>query len=534
MAASVTIQQQCVLNSESANLTIVAFLTGPETLPYTLDFVIRRADTLEQVDSYAFVFYNTSSLYRYITLPNGSYNYYGNGNILMGTFSVNCIVLPPCDLNIVSATPTPDKNGTGSGAITINATSSYSLEYSKNQVTWQSSNVLTGYTAGTYTVYVRDSNSCHAEKTNVTIINTPCDISIASTVKTDETGENANNGSVTIVGSTSSGPIQYNLNGGAYQSSGSFTGLAPGIHTVYLLDAVGCTTFVNITIAEFIPEVVPPDEIPCFDPIMVFSETLPYRFVTRHCNDDDDLDKLYAENEHCGVYAPCYFQPLNCNDVFTMQFYYMDAEYNTVPVLVFKNFTTQLPLYTLEFTSLGSGYYKIEKNVSEMSVLCGKRVYLEVQSYHTVAEENLFTHAVSEPLKISNNHNCNILLEYWNDSNFDEILYENTGYINHLRLEAIFDLEETPQEDEVYVKSNGERVSIFSSLHEVWNLEVGHAPTYLHKKIALALSHQHIRINGKEYVKEEPYDYERIEKFALRKGVGKLTAKAYQSKNLIK
>ena len=111
--------------------------------------------------------------------------------------------------------------------------------------------------------------------------------------------------------------------------------------------------------------------------------------------------------------------------------------------------------------------------------------------------------------------------------------YEETGYINNLRIEGIFDEEDLPQESEVYVKSNGQRVLLSEVITEVWSLEVGHSPFYLHKIIALALSHDHVRINGREYVKEEPYSFERIKDYSLRKGLGKLTAKTYQSKNLI-
>jgi hypothetical protein len=65
-------------------------------------------------------------------------------------------------------------------------------------------------------------------------------------------------------------------------------------------------------------------------------------------------------------------------------------------------------------------------------------------------------------------------------------------------------------------------------------LEVNYAPMYVHKIIALALSHDNVKIGNTLYVKEEPYTAEKVERYTLRKGSGKLTTQNYQSKNLIK
>jgi len=61
---------------------------------------------------------------------------------------------------------------------------------------------------------------------------------------------NANNGSITAVGSGSTGPYTYNIDGGAYFPSGLFNNLAPGNHAVTVKDGTGCITGVNVTLTN--------------------------------------------------------------------------------------------------------------------------------------------------------------------------------------------------------------------------------------------------------------------------------------------
>ena len=52
-------------------------------------------------------------------------------------------------------------NGAADGTITVNvSTGTPPYQYSLDNVTWFTSNIFTGLTAGTYTVYYRDNNAC--------------------------------------------------------------------------------------------------------------------------------------------------------------------------------------------------------------------------------------------------------------------------------------------------------------------------------------------------------------------------------------
>jgi hypothetical protein len=57
------------------------------------------------------------------------------------------------------------------------------------------------------------------------------------------------NGSISATGSGGTAPYQFSLNGGAFQSSGSFASLAPGNYQVVIKDANDCTKSVDAVLA---------------------------------------------------------------------------------------------------------------------------------------------------------------------------------------------------------------------------------------------------------------------------------------------
>ena len=81
---------------------------------------------------------------------------------------------------------------------------------------------------------------------------TPCagTCTITATAMATPTTCPANNGTVTAtVGNTpSESPYTYSLNGGAPQSSNTFTGLMPGVYTVTVTDNTGCTANASATV----------------------------------------------------------------------------------------------------------------------------------------------------------------------------------------------------------------------------------------------------------------------------------------------
>ncbi len=109
---------------------------------------------------------------------------------------------------------------------------------------------ISGLSEGLYTVTVTDDNGC-TEVTSVTITQPPTGMSGSITAQTNVLCFGDATGSVTVLGSGGTPPYNYSLDGGAFQASGTFSGLAAGsyIVTVNNLDPT-CTFDLPVEITE--------------------------------------------------------------------------------------------------------------------------------------------------------------------------------------------------------------------------------------------------------------------------------------------
>lgn len=81
-------------------------------------------------------------------------------------------------------------------------------------------------------------------------VTNPLSISVSS--KTDETSNDGNDGGVTVTGAGGTAPYTYSIDGINFQSSASFSNLAPGTYTVTIKDSTGATATTSVTIAEYV------------------------------------------------------------------------------------------------------------------------------------------------------------------------------------------------------------------------------------------------------------------------------------------
>lgn len=164
-----------------------------------------------------------------------------------GDFVAVSCTIPTCDL-IASASTIPDINGLNQGSITISGSSSFPREYSLNNVDYQPSNVFNNLAAGSYVVYVRDSNptGCSVQL-NVTVPSISCDL-VLNFDYTPESFTGAGDGSITATATSAQPGLQYSLNGGTYQSSGLFEDLSGGIYTITARDQALCTQSATFTL----------------------------------------------------------------------------------------------------------------------------------------------------------------------------------------------------------------------------------------------------------------------------------------------
>lgn len=149
--------------------------------------------------------------------------------------------------------------GSATGSITVNASGGWgNYSYSKDGITYQSGNVLSGLVAGSYTVRVKDGNNCIITLPAVTITQ-PAAAVTAIVTPTHVTCYGANDGTITISSASGGyGTYQYSINGTSWQDAGTFTGLANANYNVQMRDAAytSCVTVLNSTLTITQPAVL--------------------------------------------------------------------------------------------------------------------------------------------------------------------------------------------------------------------------------------------------------------------------------------
>lgn len=147
----------------------------------------------------------------------------------------------------VTAIQTPTSCGLSNGVITASGTGGTApLQYSLNGTVFQNSNVFSGLSTGTYTIWIADLSSC-ISTTTVSISSTP-----KPTVTAYMVAASCNNSNGIIIANGASGtqPYQYSINGTVFQSSNTFTGLNAGNYTITIKDSKGCLNSTSISVGN--------------------------------------------------------------------------------------------------------------------------------------------------------------------------------------------------------------------------------------------------------------------------------------------
>ncbi|MDX2196743.1 MAG: gliding motility-associated C-terminal domain-containing protein [Cytophagales bacterium] len=128
------------------------------------------------------------------------------------------------------------------GAVTFNGSGSiYPLQYSITGAGFQSSNIFSGRSAGTYTGIVRNSDGTCPANIAAFVITIPSAPTITGVTRTNTTNCDLNNGSVTITGLAGTGSPEFSIDGSTWQASNVFTSLAAGAYTAYMRNATAGT-----------------------------------------------------------------------------------------------------------------------------------------------------------------------------------------------------------------------------------------------------------------------------------------------------
>lgn len=158
------------------------------------------------------------------------------------TYNPDIVFTNPDELVINSANPQETSCYNGSdGQIVVSATGGTgALLYSANDIDYHSNNTISGLTAKSYTVYVKDANECTASQAGVAI-GQPDELIVTVESTSPPSYNGATDGEIIL--SAQGGTTPYNfsiLNPESYQSSGTFSGLSEGTYNPKVKDAHNC------------------------------------------------------------------------------------------------------------------------------------------------------------------------------------------------------------------------------------------------------------------------------------------------------
>ena len=167
-----------------------------------------------------------------------------NGCTANGSVTIN----EPTPITVITSVTDADCN-TANGSASANAGGGTGvLDYSWNTSPVQNTANATGLSAGNYTVTVSDDNNCTTTAT--VVVASISGASIDAVQSTAASCFGVCDGALQVTASGGTSPYSYALNGGATQSTASFTGLCAGNYVVSLSDAAGCLSTFNAVVNE--------------------------------------------------------------------------------------------------------------------------------------------------------------------------------------------------------------------------------------------------------------------------------------------
>jgi hypothetical protein len=185
--------------------------------------------------------YQPSNIFNGVT--PGTYTVYvkdANGCVAITTVTVANSAAPT-----VTATSTAALCNNVNGTITATGSGGIApLQYSRDGVTFQTSNVFTGLAAGSYIITVKDASGC--TNTTAVIVSSTGGPVVSATSTASSCA--ANTGTITIT-ATGTPTLQYSINGFTYVFTNTFTALASGNYIAYAKDGAGCISAMAVTVA---------------------------------------------------------------------------------------------------------------------------------------------------------------------------------------------------------------------------------------------------------------------------------------------
>jgi large repetitive protein len=178
-----------------------------------------------------------------------------NSNGCTGVTSVSLTNADPCAAVTVSVSTTTVRptNTSSNGSISATATGGTGFTYSLNNGTFQASGTFSNLAAGNYTVTAKNSNGCSGVTTVSLVSIDPCaGVTVAVSTTTVQPSTGLSNGSITATATGGTG-YTYSINGGAFQTSGTFSNLVAGNYTITAKNSNGCTGVTTVALGNANP-----------------------------------------------------------------------------------------------------------------------------------------------------------------------------------------------------------------------------------------------------------------------------------------
>ncbi|MFN8264743.1 MAG: gliding motility-associated C-terminal domain-containing protein [Chitinophagaceae bacterium] len=196
---------------------------------------------------------NTTGVFN--NLAAGNYNVtVKNSNGCISAVTVLTVNAQPSTPVAPSANITQPTCSVSTGTITVTAPTGTGLSYSTDGTTYtNTTGIFSNLASGTYNVTVKNSSGCISPAASFTVNAAP--VTPATPLATISVAPTCILPKGTVVIATPTGTsLEYAVNGGAYQSSPSFTDLAPGSYSFTVRNSVsGCVS------APFAITIAPPD-----------------------------------------------------------------------------------------------------------------------------------------------------------------------------------------------------------------------------------------------------------------------------------
>lgn len=189
-------------------------------------------------------------------LAFGDYRVVGrNSNGCTDTAEITIGSINPCQGVTIGVTTTKidASPNLSNGSLTATASGGTGFTYSVNGGAFQSSGTFANLAAGAYTVAAKSAAGCIGTAQVTIATNNPCaGVTVAITTTQVQPGTNLSNGSITATATGGTG-FTYSINNGAFQASGTFSGLATGNYTIIAKNANGCTGSTTVALGASNP-----------------------------------------------------------------------------------------------------------------------------------------------------------------------------------------------------------------------------------------------------------------------------------------